>query len=81
MSQPNLHAHLGNLHPGQSGKVTAVGGNGTVRRRLMELGVVSGTPVRVVRLAPFGDPIQIELRGYHLSLRRAEAERVRVEPA
>ena len=50
-----------------------------VRRRLMELGVLPGTEVGVVRRAPLGDPIELRLRGYSLSIRREEASRVTVE--
>jgi len=69
------------LRPGERARVVRVGGAPEVRRRLLEMGFVSGTPVRVVRLAPFGDPMQIELHGYHISLRRSEARTVLVEPA
>jgi ferrous iron transport protein A len=48
--------------------------------RLREMGLVSGTPLKLVRIAPLGDPIEIVLRGYHLSLRKSEAEHVLVEP-
>jgi len=64
---------LCDLIPGKCGVVRAVTGRRDVRRRLMEMGFVSGTPLRVVRVAPFGDPIEVELHGYHLSLRRSEA--------
>jgi Fe2+ transport system protein FeoA len=47
----------------------------------MELGLVPGTPVELVRCAPFGDPFELKVRGTHLSIRRSEAERVHVEPA
>ena len=66
--------------PGKCGRVVAVRGAPRLRRRLMEMGFVSGTHIRIVRLAPFGDPMQIELHGYHISLRRAEARTVLVEP-
>jgi len=49
--------------------------------RLMEMGLIPGTGVRVVRLAPMGDPMELELRGYRLSIRLAEAARVQVERA
>lgn len=56
-----------------------VGGKGSVRVRLMELGIVPGTEVQLVRRAPLGDPMQISLRGYQLSLRRGEADLIEVE--
>ncbi len=48
--------------------------------RLLEMGVIGGTPVQVVRFAPLGDPIEIKVRGYHLTLRREEAEHIWVVP-
>jgi ferrous iron transport protein A len=50
------------------------------RGRLLELGLVVGTPVELVRFAPLGDPVEIKLRGYHLSLRKHEAELILVRP-
>ncbi|MCD8481961.1 MAG: ferrous iron transport protein A [Verrucomicrobia bacterium] len=50
-----------------------------VQWRLMEMGVLPGTRIRFVRQAPLGDPVEIEIRGYHLSLRRAEAAEILVE--
>lgn len=70
---------LRDLAPGSVGIVRSVRVGSDLRRRLLELGFVSGTRVRVVRLAPFGDPMEVELHGYHLSLRRAEAESISVE--
>jgi ferrous iron transport protein A len=72
---------LDTMAPGTRCIVRAVGGKSDVRRRLLEMGFVSGTPLRVVRLAPLGDPMQIELHGYHISLRRSEARAILVEPA
>lgn len=69
---------LDQLEPGMRATVRAVGGESLLRRRLMEMGFVSGTPVRVVRLAPLGDPMEIELHGYHISLRHSEAQAVLV---
>ena len=48
--------------------------------RLREMGLLAGTKVTLVRMAPLGDPLEIKLRGYHLSLRKAEAEQIQVEP-
>ena len=66
------------LPVGRSGRVTAVNGSGRVTRRLMEMGVIPGVPVQVVKAAPFGDPIEIRVRGYSLAVRRSEAEAVEV---
>ena len=64
---------LCDLTPGSAACVVTVSGKREVRRRLLEMGFVSGTRVRVVRVAPLGDPMEVELHGYHLSLRRSEA--------
>ncbi len=66
------------MKPGQSGRVESVGGEPRIRQRLREMGLVAGTAITVVRVAPLGDPIDVELMGYHLSLRRAEAAGVLV---
>ena len=63
---------------GSIANVVAVHGTGTVSKRLMEMGLVPGVRVRVVKTAPFGDPIEIRLRGYSLALRNREAEAVEV---
>ncbi|HVF49308.1 MAG TPA: ferrous iron transport protein A [Pyrinomonadaceae bacterium] len=63
---------------GVQARVVAVGGAGAVARRLMEMGVVPGAPVRVVKSAPLGDPIEVRVRGYHLALRRTEAQTISV---
>jgi len=70
---------LSSLGPGQKGRVLRVDGQPAARQRLQEMGLVRGTPVEFVRAAPLGDPIEIRLRGYHLSLRRQEADAVIVE--
>lgn len=70
---------LSDLAPGQSGRVQRIDGQPSTRQRLQEMGLVRGTPVHFVRAAPLGDPIEIRVRGYHLSLRRQEAEAVIVQ--
>ncbi|MFI5402040.1 MAG: ferrous iron transport protein A, partial [Planctomycetota bacterium] len=72
---------LDQLAPGAKGVVRVVAAENGARRRLLEMGFVPGTPLRVVRLAPLGDPMQIELHGYHISLRRSEARTILVDPA
>jgi len=71
-------ASLAELTPGQSGSVTEVTGDDWITRRLYEMGVTPGANIRVVALAPLGDPIEIEIRNYRLSLRKAEAERIAI---
>ena len=80
---PNMASPIGldQLAPGASGCVRVVAAENGARRRLLEMGFVPGTPLRVVRLAPLGDPMQVELHGYHISLRRSEARAILVEPS
>lgn len=70
---------LSELRPGDSGRVVAVAGDADAARRLMDLGVIRGTAVEVVRTAPLGDPMEVKLRGFMLTLRRSEAEHITVE--
>jgi len=71
---------LSNREPGWRGTVSRVAGRGAIRRRLLEMGVTSGSEVEVERVAPLGDPLEVKIRGYHLSLRREEAANVHVDP-
>ena len=70
---------LADLTKGESRTVLAVHGEHAITRRLMEMGVVPGVAVRMVKAAPFGDPIEINVRGYSLALRRNEADSVVLE--
>lgn len=75
----NGMTNLNVLPHGAAARVVAVGGkDALVARRLMEMGVVPGAPVCVVKAAPLGDPIQVRVRGYNLALRRAEAQTISV---
>ena len=69
---------LDELAPGEGGVIARLGGDPAIMRRLMELGLVPGTEVAVVRRAPLGDPIELSVRGLHLSLRRTEASHIHV---
>ena len=71
---------LDKLPAGEPARVVSVEGAGSIARRLMEMGVVPGAPVRFVKSAPLGDPLEIRVRGYHLALRRAEAQTILVTP-
>lgn len=73
--------NLSELSPGQSGRVVAVGAVGPLKRRLMDMGLLPGVTVKVERAAPLGDPLEVSLRGYFLSLRAREAAAVELEPA
>ena len=68
---------LEDLAPGQSGTILSVGNqSGTVKRRLVDMGLTPGTEVKVTKIAPLGDPIEVTLRGYELSLRKADAAQI-----
>ncbi len=64
---------------GESGKIVAVTGEGRIRRRLFDMGVTPGAELVMRKKAPLGDPIEITIRGYELTLRKSEAEFVEVE--
>jgi ferrous iron transport protein A len=67
---------LNQLARGESAVVSHVTGEGAISRRLLEMGVIPGVLVTVLRFAPWGDPMVVDLDGYHLSLRKSEAELV-----
>jgi ferrous iron transport protein A len=67
---------LSELPVGGKGVIASIGGERSVRRRLMELGLVPGTPVALVNVAPLGDPLELAVRGGRLSIRRVEASTV-----
>ncbi len=69
---------LSELSPGQRAKIIRVGGRGRARRRFMEMGLVSGETILVERVAPLGDPVEFFVKGYHLSLRRNDAQNIQV---
>ena len=71
---------LNDLAPGQGGIILSVGNqSGAVKRRLVDMGLTPGTQVKVTKIAPLGDPLEVSLRGYELSLRKADAEMVEVK--
>ena len=70
---------LSQLKIGEKGTVTAVKGEGAVRRRLFDMGITPGAEVYLRKKAPLGDPIEIALRGYELTLRKTEAEFVEIK--
>jgi ferrous iron transport protein A len=76
--EPNESGSLDTLPSGLAARVVNVQGSSAIARRLMEMGIVPGAPIKVVRTAPLGDPIQVCLRGYQLALRRAEARAITV---
>ena len=69
------------LPVGKAGMITAVGGEGILRCRLLDMGLIPGTLVTVCKIAPMGDPIEIRLRGYELTIRMEDAEKIEISPA
>ena len=70
---------LGEIKVGQTVKVVKVHGEGAIRRRIMDMGITRGVEIYVRKMAPLGDPMEIFVRGYELSLRKADAEMVEVD--
>ena len=75
-----MNRTLRDLAIGESGIVTEVKGSGQLRQHLLDMGLIPGTSVTVVKFAPMGDPIEIQIYGYELTLRLAEAEHILVAP-
>lgn len=67
---------LNDLKVGGEGVITAVNGGGELRLRLLDMGLIPGTAVKVIKIAPLGDPIEITLRGYELTIRREHAKKI-----
>lgn len=64
---------------GETVKVTKITGTGAVKRRIMDMGITKGVEIYVRKVAPLGDPVEVTVRGYELSLRKADAEMIEVE--
>ena len=73
--------NLRDLPIGKSGRVLTVGGEKALRRRLLDMGITPRTTVKIIKTAPLGDPIEILLRGYVLTLRLDDAEKITIEEA
>ncbi len=70
---------LKDVRIGETVKVVKLTGEGPIKRRIMDMGITKGTEVHVRKVAPLGDPIEVTIRGYELSVRKADAEMVQVE--
>ena len=70
---------LRDLKTGESSRVVKLHGEGAVKRRIMDMGITRGVEVYVRKLAPLGDPIELTVRGYELSIRKADAESIEIE--
>ncbi len=70
---------LNDLNPGQVGIVLKIECDDMLRRRIVDMGITPGTHIIMKRIAPFGDPIQINVRGYDLSIRKSEAKNIKIK--
>lgn len=70
---------LSELRPGEKGIVSSVTGSGAIYRRIVDMGVVPGTMIKVLKYAPLGDPIEIKVKGFNLSLRKNEAKMIQLQ--
>lgn len=78
-AQSAMSLTLKDLKPGEKGRIEKMSGTGAVKRRIRDMGMTTGSLVEVVRVAPLGDPIDVKVKGYHLSLRREEAATIAVK--
>lgn len=74
-----MEKNLRELRPGEKGTIKKVNGQGSMRKRLLDMGATRGAEVYIRKVAPLGDPIEINLRGYELVFRRSEAENIIIE--
>ena len=70
---------LNQVKVGETVKVTKIAGEGPIKRRIMDMGITKGTEIYIRKVAPLGDPVEVTVRGYELSLRKADAEMIEVE--
>ena len=79
MGERDLPMLLSDMKEGETGKIIRIGGNGALRRRILEMGLLKDAEVYVEKYAPLKDPIELIVKGYHLSLRVNEASKITVE--
>jgi len=70
---------LNEMTPGKKGRILKIAGRGMIKKRIVDMGMVPGTEVEMERYAPLGDPIEIKVKGYHLSLRKEDASLILIE--
>ena len=70
---------LRDIKPGQTVRVTKLHGEGAIKRRIMDMGITKGVEIYVPKVAPLGDPVEVNLRGYELTIRKADADIIEVE--
>ncbi len=74
-----MEKKLSELKPGDTGKILKIFGEGNLRKKFLDMGVMKGVEVEVVKVAPLGDPVDTKVKGYHLSLRKEEASQISLE--
>ena len=74
-----MNTNLREVNIGSTAKVVRLHGEGAVKRRIMDMGITRGVEIYVRKVAPLGDPIEVTVRGYELSIRKADAEMIEVE--
>ena len=74
-----MEKNLSELNVKESGRVRKIHSEGMLRRRLLDMGIIPGVTVEVTKIAPLGDPVDIKVKGYHLSLRKEEAAQISIE--
>ena len=72
--------NLRELKVGHSARIKCVGGEGALRQHFLDMGVIPGASVTVVKYAPMGDPVELKIHGYELTLRLADAEKIEIDP-
>lgn len=70
---------LNSVKPNQSGKIVKIDASGAIKRRMLDMGLVKGCVVTMNKVAPLGDPIEVSVKGYHLTLRKDEAKLIELE--
>jgi len=76
-----VHKELSKLQPGERAVVIKITGSGPIHRRIIDMGIVPGAKLKVEKFAPLGDPMEIKIKGFNLSLRKTEADTIQVEVA
>jgi ferrous iron transport protein A len=74
-----VNTNLAKLAPGEKGRILSIAAIGPMKRRLMDMGLLPGEEIKVQKVAPLGDPIEVKVKSYSLSLRKSEAEGIAVE--
>jgi ferrous iron transport protein A len=74
-----MRTTLSQLSPGKTGIVAKVRGSGSIQRRIIDMGVTAGTEIEMLKFAPLGDPVEVRVKGFNLSLRKAEAEFIELD--